>query len=130
MSQWLTFSLNGATYALNIVQLKEVLPHREITPIPANAPHILGVINLRGVIVSVLDIARHLSLPSSAVTANTRIIIVEQTQQILGLMVDSVTEVINVDPTKIVLNAEGEHPWLYGIYQHQNELIIMVDVKS
>jgi len=129
-NQWLTFSLQQEVYALNIMQLKEVLPYREITPIPNYGSCILGVINLRGAIVSVFDIARYLHLSPCLQTADTKILIIEQTNQTIGLLVDNVIEVISVNEQQINIAHNEQNQMIHGLYQHNQQLIIMLDIQD
>jgi len=128
--QWLTFNLRQEIYALNIMQLKEVLPYRAITKVPTYESDVLGVINLRGAIVSVFDIARHLNLPACTIDTDTKILIIEQTKHTVGLLVDNVIEVISVAHEQIRKSHQEQNQALYGLYHHNHNLIIMLDLQN
>jgi len=129
-NQWLTFSLHQEVYALNIMQLKEVIPYRAITKIPACSSCIIGVINLRGTIVNVFDIAKYLNLASCAVNLDSKILITEQNNNILGLLVNNVIEVITVNNAHIRKSYQEQNQIIYGLYHNNKQMIIMLDIKD
>jgi purine-binding chemotaxis protein CheW len=100
--QYLTFRLNKEMYAFGILNVKEILEYDKVTQVPMMPDYIQGVINLRGEVVPVINLARRFGLPASSVTKRTCIIIVEVTTdaqlQDLGVMVDSVSEVLDILP--------------------------------
>ena len=87
--QYLTFRLNDQWYALSVYHLVEVLPPPKITRLPSVPDYILGVINLRGEILSTIDLKRFLGFPRGSVTEALRIIVVEQSGVRTGLLVDT-----------------------------------------
>ena len=104
-NQYLTFLLNDEEYGIEILKVQEIKNWGPFTPLPRSQPHVLGVINLRGAIVPILDLRAKLGLPTTDVTSTTAIIIIsaEYDQQIrtLGLVVDSVSEVYQLLPDNI-----------------------------
>ena len=104
-SQYLTFLVSGETYALGILAIKEILEYGQPTDVPMMPAFIRGVINLRGAVVPVLDLATRLGRPGGQITKKTCIVIVE-TQledqlQTIGVVVDQVNEVLEILPTDI-----------------------------
>lgn len=91
-----TFRLRDAHYALDAAVVLEVIRVGEITPVPHSAAEILGVINLRGRIVSLVDMARVLGLPEQPPGGRSRIFIVEHAGEYVGLLADEVGEVAEV----------------------------------
>lgn len=100
-SQYLTFSLNQELYAFGILHVKEILEYGKVTKVPMMPEFIEGVINLRGEVIPVVNLARRFGLPASVVTRRTCIVIVEinaeTASQVIGVMVDSVSEVLEID---------------------------------
>lgn len=103
--QYLTFMLGAETYAIAISRVREVLEYRSVTKVPQMPEHILGVINLRGNSVPVMDLRTRLGMPASENTVNTCIIIVDigtdGEQHIIGAVADSVREVMEILPDAV-----------------------------
>ncbi|MGB7390348.1 chemotaxis protein CheW, partial [Marinomonas sp.] len=91
--QYLTFKLIDETYGINVLQIKEVLRYSEIAPVPGAPSYVLGIVNLRGNVVTVVDTRVRFGLPECTITDDTRIIIIEHDGEQIGLLVDAVQEV-------------------------------------
>jgi len=92
--QWVTFKLDNETYGINVMQVQEVLRYTEIAPVPGAPHYVLGIINLRGNVVTVIDTRSRFGLQSAEVDDSTRIVIIEAEKQVIGILVDSVAEVV------------------------------------
>ena len=77
MLQWVTFRLDGETYGVNVMQVQEVLRYTVIAPVPGAPDYVLGIINLRGNVVTVIDTRKRFSLGEGDISDSTRIVIVE-----------------------------------------------------
>lgn len=99
--QWVTFQLENETYGINVMQVQEVLRYTEIAPVPGAPEYVLGIINLRGNVVTVIDTRSRFGLPSGDVSENSRIVIIEAEKQVIGIMVDSVAEVVYLRSSEI-----------------------------
>jgi purine-binding chemotaxis protein CheW len=97
----LTFYLGEALCGLDIARVEELNRPLEMTPVPQAPPYVLGLVNLRGKIITVLDLGRRIGLESAANSDDTRIIFVQTAAENLGLMVDRVTEVAAVDQSQV-----------------------------
>ena len=99
-NQYLTFRLGDETFALDITRVREVLDLINITKVPRTPEFMLGVINLRGNVVPVIDLRLSLGMPPSAATVDTCIIIVEAQmgaeQLLVGVLADAVQEVVEI----------------------------------
>jgi len=108
--QYLTFRLHGELYAFGILNVKEILEYGNITPVPMMPDFIQGVINLRGEVVPVINLARRFGMEAQAITKRTCVIIVELENdgqhQDLGVMVDVVSEVLEI-PASDMRSAPG-----------------------
>ena len=91
--QWVTFHLAGEKYGVNVMQVQEVLRYNDIAPVPGAPMYVLGIINLRGKVVTVLDTRNRFGLPEGEVTEQSRIIVLESDGHVIGILVDSVAEV-------------------------------------
>src|SRR5690606_3043369 len=99
--QWVTFRLDGETYGINVMQVQEVLRYSEIAPVPGAPSYVLGIINLRGNVVTVIDTRHRFNLQSGEITDNTRIVIIETEKHVIGIQVDSVAEVVYLRQSEI-----------------------------
>lgn len=107
--QYLTFMLGGEVYALGILNIKEIIDYGDLTEVPMMPPFVRGVINLRGSVVPVVDLAARFGKGSTAVAKRTGIVIVEassgadddEKKQDLGIIVDAVNEVVDISQSEI-----------------------------
>ncbi|MBV6788183.1 MULTISPECIES: chemotaxis protein CheW [Xanthomonas] len=104
--QYLTFLLGREMFGLGILGIKEIIQYRVPTDVPTMPPALRGVINLRGAVVPVVDLQQRFGRNASAITKRSCIVIVEiahgQLHQVLGLLVDAVSEVLEIAPADIV----------------------------
>ena len=104
-AQYLTFSVAGEEYGVPIVKVREILEYRTVTRVPRTPEHVRGVINLRGRVVPVVDLAVRLGLPASAVTSRSCVVIVELKLDgedvVVGIMSDAVSQVIELGGDEI-----------------------------
>ncbi|MBF0285213.1 MAG: chemotaxis protein CheW [Magnetococcales bacterium] len=104
-SRVLTFTLDHEHFALDIFTVREILDVSDITRIPQAPEFMLGVVNLRGNAVPVMDLRRRFGMPPAARTVNSRIIIMEMLQggetTLIGALADSVKEVLELDSGQI-----------------------------
>ena len=135
ISQWVTFTLEDETYGINVMRIQEVLRYTEIAPVPGSAHYILGIINLRGNVVTVVDGRKKLQLMDIDDVLQSRIIIIEAYNQVLGLLADSVSEVIEIPETKIEISQQAADDfsnsnYIYGVSQINDKLLILMDVEK
>ena len=132
--QWVTFRLEDETYGINVMQVQEVLRYSEIAPVPGAPSYVLGIINLRGNVVTVIDTRSRFGLPASDITDNTRIVVIEVDSQVLGILVDAVAEVVylrqsEIETTPNVGNDESAK-FIQGVCHKNDELLILVDLEK
>ena len=132
--QWVTFRLDGETYGINVMQVQEVLRYSEIAPVPGAPPYVLGIINLRGNVVTVIDTRHRFGLADGEVTDNTRIVIIETDNQVIGIMVDSVAEVVYLNQSEIEtapnVGNEESAKFIQGVCHKNDELLILIDLNK
>ena len=132
--QWVTFRLEGETYGINVMQVQEVLRYTEIAPVPGAPDYVLGIINLRGNVVTVIDTRTRFGLPPNEITDNTRIVIIEADKQVIGILVDSVAEVVYLRSSEIDsapnIGTEESAKFIQGVSNHDDELLILVDLNK
>jgi purine-binding chemotaxis protein CheW len=99
-SQFLTFLLGGEVFAINILNIREILEYSPLTPVPMTPDFIAGVLNLRGSVVPVINLALRFDKSDADITKRTSIVIVEisheEQQMDIGVIVDIVNEVIEI----------------------------------
>lgn len=132
--QWVTFRLAGETYGINVMQVQEVLRYTEIAPVPGAPGYVLGIINLRGNVVTVIDTRNRFGLESGEMTDNTRIVIIETEGHVIGVLVDSVAEVVYLRQSEIetapnVGNDESAK-FIQGVCHKNDELLILIELNK
>lgn len=132
--QWVTFRLAGETYGVNVMQVQEVLRYTEIAPVPGAPHYVIGIINLRGNVVTVIDTRNRFGLTPGEVTDNTRIVIIEAEKNVVGILVDSVAEVVYLRQSEIetapnVGNDESAK-FIQGVCHKNNELLILIELDK
>jgi purine-binding chemotaxis protein CheW len=132
--RWVTFHLDNEVYGVNVMQVQEVLRYTEIAPVPGAPDYVLGIINLRGNVVTVIDTRMRFGLQPETVTESTRIVIIEAEKQVIGILVDSVAEVVDlnssdIDPAPNV-GTEESAKFIKGVSNRENELLILIDLDK
>jgi purine-binding chemotaxis protein CheW len=131
--QVVIFSLEGKTLAVDILKVQEIIRMVEVTPVPKMPPFALGVINLRGKIVPIINIRDKLGLPEGQPTVKTCIILVRSGQQILGFLVDDVAEVYSL-PRESIEKPQSGPAWLRsdlfsGVGKLSDRLLVILDTS-
>jgi len=132
--QLVTFTLDEVEFGLDIDRVQEITPRTDITPVPGAPSFVLGIVNLRGSIIPVLDSRLRFHLPPKPTTAKTRIIILDLAGQPTGLMVDSVSEVVKLDDFTLrdtpPLVAGVRSDYLAGMVTAANRLITLINLEK
>jgi purine-binding chemotaxis protein CheW len=126
--KYLTFSLGNEEYGLPVMKVREIIKVMDITQVPQVAAHVLGVINLRGKVIPVIDLRRKFGFPAQAHTERTCIIVAEiavnGSKVLMGVVVDSVSEVLNV------AGAEIDETPQFGGHQTTDYVLGLAKVKG
>lgn len=132
--QWVTFRLDEETYGINVMQVQEVLRYTEIAPVPGAPDYVIGIINLRGNVVTVIDTRSRFGLPSTEISDNSRIVIIEAEKQVVGILVDSVAEVVYLRTSEIDVapnvGTDESARFIQGVSNRSGELLILVDLNK
>ncbi|VVN45759.1 Chemotaxis protein CheW [Pseudomonas fluorescens] len=132
--QWVTFKLDNETYGINVMRVQEVLRYTEIAPVPGAPSYVLGIINLRGNVVTVIDTRQRFGLMNAQISDNTRIVIIEADKQVVGIMVDSVAEVVYLRQSEIEtapnVGSDESAKFIQGVCNKNNELLILVELDK
>jgi purine-binding chemotaxis protein CheW len=128
--RWVTFRLENEKYGINVMQVQEVLRVTEIAPVPGAPSYVLGIINLRGNVVTVIDTRSRFGLPSAETDDSSRVVIIESEEQVVGILVDSVAEVVDLHSSDIEtapnVGTEESAKFIQGVASHDGELLILV----
>lgn len=99
--EFLTFAIEGETFGVDILQIHEILKPAVVTRVPNVGDHILGVVNLRGEIIPILDIKRLFGMGFTKLTASSRIVVTMHESKRAGILVDQVKQVVKVPVSKV-----------------------------
>ncbi|MDH5570517.1 MAG: chemotaxis protein CheW [Gammaproteobacteria bacterium] len=132
--QCVTFRLDDEVYGINVMLIQEVLRVTEIAPVPGAPSYVVGIINLRGNVVTVIDTRMRFGLPPKEMDDSTRIVIIETENQTVGIIVDSVSEVVDIYASDIetapnVGNDETAR-YIEGVVSRDEHLLILVDLNK
>lgn len=129
--QIVTFSMGNDEFGVDISRIKEIIRIPEITKVPRAAQFVEGVINLRGQIIPVIDLRKRLGLESAGKSERSRVIVVLSEDQIIGFLVDAVSQVLRlpmsaIDPPPSVL-AGVSAAYIQGVGKLDKRLIILIN---
>lgn len=135
--QFLTFLLAGEEYGLNILNVQEIKGWDGATPIPNTPEHILGVINLRGTVVPIIDLRKCFGLDSSQFGQTTVTIMVktqcEAGERVVGMVVDAVSEVYNLDASAIEstpsMGTVVSTEYIKGLATVEDKMVILLNIN-
>lgn len=134
--QYLAFTLNGEVFAIDILQIREIIEFGVLTEVPMMPPTIRGVINLRGAVVPVIDLSARFGRAPSAVARRTCVVIIEVSmdgvKQTLGVMVDAVNEVMEIPAADVepapAFGARIRTDFIAGMGRVNGRFVIILDV--
>lgn len=128
------FALATEYYAVDIFVVESILRMQPITEVPFTAPYVEGVTNLRGTVLPVLDLRKRFDLVVGDITGDTRIIVVELNDERVGLVVDRVTEVLQLPheaiepPSPMVMTVDSA--FITGVAKVDERLVILIDLQT
>ena len=131
-SQFLTFNLGDELYGVDILRVQEIKGYTAVTKIPNTPSHIKGVLNLRGTIVPIVELRTKFNMPTIDYTTFTVIIVVVVRDKVMGLVVDSVSDVLDIDKKDIQIppqfGAKVDVSFLNGIGKSGDKLVALLDM--
>jgi len=133
-NQFVTFMIGSETYGVEVLKVKEILGMTDITHVPNSLSFMRGVINLRGAVVPVVDMRLKFQLQEKEYDTFTVIIIVEVRERLIGMIVDTVSDVASI-PVSTIQNtphftSKIETDFIKGIGQIESLLVIILDVDK
>ena len=136
-AQFLTFLLNGEEYGVDILRVQELKAWTSVTPLPNTAEWVLGVINLRGLIVPIVDLRRRFRLPQIAYGATTVVIVLKveaaDRTRVMGVVVDAVSDVYNVSAAERKAPPDvggGSSDFVQGLATVGDKMVILLDIDG
>lgn len=131
--EFLSFRLDDAEYAIDILQVQEIRGYSAVTPVPNSPPYVKGMVNLRGMVVPVVGLRERFGMPSIPYDKFTVIVVVTVGTKVMGVVVDSVTDVLRVKRSDIDATPElGDRvdtSFVTGLAKSGERLVIILDVK-
>ena len=136
--QLLTFFAGGHEYALSILDVREIAEYRPLTPVPSTPPWLRGVMNLRGTVVPVVDLASKLSMPPIDVTRTTCLLIVDVEisgeRTVLAVMVGGVSSVVELTEAQLQpvpsFGPSVDVECLRGLARVNEKLVLLLDIRK
>lgn len=137
-TQYLAFRVAGEDYAINVLRVKEIIEYDTLTKLPNTPPSIRGVINLRGSVVPVLDLAVKFNQPPTEATKLACVVILEMESSadkfILGVMAESVSQVMEIPPEDIqdapAMGTTADARYLSGMVKSGKKFILLLNVDK
>ena len=132
--QFLTFSLNSEEYGIEILKVREIIGVMDITTVPQTPDFMKGVINLRGKVIPVVDLRLKFSMHEEEYTQETCVIVVEADSSQVGIIVDSVSEVLDIKSGEIEetpsLGQGIDTNFIMGLGKVKEKIIILLDIEQ
>jgi purine-binding chemotaxis protein CheW len=131
-NQFLTFQLGDELYGVDILRVQEIKGYTTVTKIPNTPSHIKGVLNLRGTIVPIVELRTKFGMPTIDYTMFTVIVVVVVKEKIMGLVVDAVSDVLNIERKDIQpppqFGAKVDVSFVNGIGKSGDKLVALLDM--
>ncbi|HEY1148296.1 MAG TPA: chemotaxis protein CheW [Pseudoduganella sp.] len=132
--QYLSFMLGGEMFAMNILSVREIIEYAGATEVPMMPPCVRGVINLRGAVVPVLDLAVRFGRAPSQIGRRSCIVIVEAEGIVIGVLVDAVNAVLDIDPADVEpapsFGARLRNDFIVGVGKWNGRLVILLNMDA
>ena len=132
--QLVTFHVGNEEFGVDILEVREINRMMEITRVPHSPDFVEGVVNLRGQVIPVVDLRKRFRLEALARDKNTRIVVVEMSESVVGFLVDSVSEVLRVSTAKVepppAIVAGIESDYIQGVVKLDDRLLILLDLQK
>lgn len=132
--EFLCFRVSAETYAINILDIKEIIKPREITDVPRVPAFVSGVLSLRGIIIPVFNMRKRLGLPAMQRSSKERIVVVKRGEDFCGVLVDEVVQVVRITVSSIeqppaVLDGI-DRDFVAGIGRHGGMMLILLNLHN
>ena len=132
--EYLTFTLGDEEYGVAILEVQEIRGQSTVTPIPNTAPHVRGVMNLRGTIIPVIDLRAKFGLPEAPSAMSIVTIVVHVGKKVVGLLVDGVSDVVKLTaadvqpPPDLAVSVDAR--LIDGLAMREDKLVMLLDLAE
>lgn len=130
-TRFLNFSLGPEEFAIPLLSVREVIAVPEMTPIPHTPAHFLGIMNLRGQVISVIDLRKKFNITAKS-SEETTVVILDLKPQALGVVVDSVNSVLAPKAEEIMdkpsIESSKNTEYIMGVYRKDSKLVLLIDI--
>lgn len=133
-NRFLEFDLGAESFAVPLLTVKEVIPVPDTTPMPNAGDHFVGIMNLRGQIISVIDLRKKMKVKKKEVGLEEAVVIVEMQGVSIGLIVDSINKVLTITSGDVSpvpeLKSQINARFIQGVYRGPDKLTVLIDIES
>lgn len=130
MQHYLSFRISHQWYGINVDNVVEVLHFMAFTELPAASPDILGLMTVRNVVITVIDLRRRFGVRNPTYKLTTPIITAQVGQSILGLAVDDIDNVETVEDDQVVPYEDAESTYIMGVVKLPGKLLLLLNPNS
>lgn len=132
-NRYICFNLGTQEYGVPLLSIKEVLGLPEVTPIPQSPSHFLGIMNLRGNVISVMDLRTKIGV-KSANTDETSVMILDLGNYLLGVVVDKINAVLTLNESDIserpILESTKSTDYIQNVYRSKDQLVLLISIAK
>ena len=133
--QYVCFRLGDEEYAIEILNVREVIKFLAIRHIPRSPAFVEGIIDLRNMVIPVIDLRKRFDIENAGITNETRIIIITLEERSVGLIVDCVSRVLRLEMKSIEKPSSSiasymETDFISGLFKHEGKLVIIMDIEK
>ena len=132
--KYLAFILNNETYGIEILRVREIIGLMDVTTVPQTPEYMKGVINLRGKVIPVIDLRLKFSMQEKEHTDETCVIVVEVNNTSIGIIVDSVSEVLEITRGEIEesphFGQDIDTSYIMGLGKVKEKIVILLDIEE
>ena len=133
-SEFVTFIIGEQEYCIDIMSLREIRGWTPATALPDSPDYVKGVINLRGSVLPIIDLAKRLDLASAEPSERSVVMITQIGDQIMGLLADAVSDILTIDPTTIQptpeMSKEGGVSFVKGLVAIESRMISVIALEA
>ena len=132
--RYLEFALGSEKFCIPLLQVRELISVPETTPIPYSPKYFKGIMNLRGQVISVIDLRLKLGVKFQESESENAVVIVEFDNFRMGLIVDSINKVLQIEDDQIAevpeVKATGGKDYINGVYKNGDDLVVILSLQS
>ncbi len=133
LNRHLSFSLGQEEFAIPLLCVKEVIAIPEITPVPFTPAYFVGIMNLRGQVISIIDLRQKFNIKANT-TADTAVVICEMAPLCLGIIVDSVNSVLTPEAENLsekpAIQSSKSTDYITSVYRKDKRLVLLLDIAK